>query len=352
MERQLLIERLDSSLVVEETAGGLVFRGIFQKADTVNANGRVYPRAVLEKALKEYQKLIDDNRAVGTLEHPEDNKTYLDRISHKITKVWMEEDGTVWGEAIALDTSAGRELQALLKAKVKVGISSRGWGTVQQQTTEDGKLVEIINDDYVLEAFDVVYSPSTPNAYVFVEHKKEVKNMKQKSLQIMKKRRGYSRYKVERLVESLLKACSKETKYKLEDFAQKLLSAVRSKSLSVQESIVFDAVKKMIAPLIDDEVKKFVIEDFTKINKKDSKLEEEVNFLRLENYKLRKALEESIDYKLLEDCKSVKEVNERILEEKEKLKRSVSIGAIAIKEEKEDAVQKWETIFKRISIRR
>lgn len=350
MERQLLIERLESSLVVEETVSGLVFRGIFQKADTVNANGRVYPRAVLEKALKEYQKLIDDNRAVGTLEHPEDNKTYLDRISHKITKVWMDEDGTVWGEAIALDTSAGKELQALLKAKVKVGISSRGWGTVQQQTTEDGKLVEIINDDYVLEAFDVVYSPSTPNAYVFVEHKKEVKPMKTKSSKPVRK--AYSRYKVERLVENLLKAFSEETKHKLQDFAYQLLSAVKSQPLSAQESIVFDAVKKLIAPLIDEQVKKSVVEDFTKINKQDSKLEEEVNFLRLENYKLRKALEEGIDYKLLEDCKSVREVNERVLEEKEKLKRNVSVGAIAIKEEKEDTVQKWETIFKRISIRR
>lgn len=136
-------------------------KGIYQKADTPNGNKRVYPRAVLESAVKSVQENVTAGRMLGELDHPADAKIHLDKVSHVITNLEMQPSGEVYGEAEVLETPAGRILESLLKSKVKLGISSRGFGSTKEK---DGGLQEVQND-YHLVTFDIVADPSTPGAY-------------------------------------------------------------------------------------------------------------------------------------------------------------------------------------------
>lgn len=147
-------------------------KGIFQKGDTPNGNGRSYPGAVLEAAVNSTLNLVQEGRMLGELDHPADAKIHLDKVSHKVTKLEMK-NGTVYGEAEVLKTPAGKILESLLKSGVKLGISSRGFGS----TKEVGGLHEV-QDDYKLVTFDIVSDPSTPGAfpnpvYEHKEHKKQ-----------------------------------------------------------------------------------------------------------------------------------------------------------------------------------
>lgn len=158
----------------------LKVRGIFQRGDEKNGNGRIYPTSLWEKVIpsKEVQERIAKRQMLGELEHPKDGETDLKRVSHVITKLWLE-GNLVWGESEILDTENGRTLATLLKARTGVGISSRGRGSSHFENNS-----EIVEDDYVLETFDFVYNPSTKDAYPVISEKvnsiKEGRNMIQK----------------------------------------------------------------------------------------------------------------------------------------------------------------------------
>jgi hypothetical protein len=136
-------------------------KGIFQKADTPNGNKRVYPRGILEGAVKSTSQLVSEGRMLGELDHPDDAKIHLDKVSHKITSLNMDlTNGIVFGEAEVLQTPAGKILESLIKSGVKLGISSRGFGSVK----EINGLNEVQND-FKLVTFDIVSDPSTPGAF-------------------------------------------------------------------------------------------------------------------------------------------------------------------------------------------
>ncbi len=135
-------------------------KGIFQKSDTPNGNRRTYPRAVLESALSSTTDMVVEGRMLGELDHPDDAKIHLDKVSHKITTLTMDPSGSVIGEAEVLQTPAGKILESLIKSGVKLGISSRGFGS----TKEVNGLNEV-QDDFKLVTFDIVSDPSTPGAY-------------------------------------------------------------------------------------------------------------------------------------------------------------------------------------------
>lgn len=135
-------------------------KGLFQKGDTPNGNGRSYPAAVLESAISSVNPTVQEGRMLGELDHPDDAKIHLDKVSHKVTKLEMGSDGSVYGEAEVLTTPAGKILESLIKSGVKLGISSRGFGS----TKEVGGLHEV-QDDYKLVTFDIVSDPSTPGAF-------------------------------------------------------------------------------------------------------------------------------------------------------------------------------------------
>jgi len=143
--------------------GTTILSGIMQKADALNGNGRVYPRRVLEKEIKNYQKLVNERRALGELDHPDDSVINLKNASHLVTDVWWDGEN-VMGKVRVLSTPSGQVLKSLVEAGVKLGISSRGLGSTQEK---NGKTY--VNEDFQLICFDFVSEPSTPGAYMLGE---------------------------------------------------------------------------------------------------------------------------------------------------------------------------------------
>ena len=141
-----------------------IMRGILQKADVLNQNGRIYPREVLEAEIANYQKFIVENRALGELDHPDSSVVELKNTSHIIREATIDNEGVVWGAIEVLPTPAGNILKGLVEAGVTIGISSRGVGSTKN---EGGRT--IVQDDYQLICWDIVSEPSTPNAFIMKE---------------------------------------------------------------------------------------------------------------------------------------------------------------------------------------
>jgi len=159
--------------------GGMFLTGKLQEAEVQNGNGRVYPRPVLEREVKRYASVVKDNRALGELDHPDSSIINLANVSHMITEVWM--DGpSVMGKVKVLDTPSGQILRALVDSGVKIGISSRGMGSV---TETQGKT--IVEDDFQLICFDIVSEPSTPNAFMALSENKLMNERIQKKNKII-----------------------------------------------------------------------------------------------------------------------------------------------------------------------
>jgi len=145
--------------------GGMMLSGKLQEADVQNGNGRVYPFQTLMREVKTYQKLVKENRALGELDHPDDSVINLRNASHMVTSVWMEEKN-VMGKVKVLDTPSGKILRSLVESGVKLGISSRGMGSVSE-----GNGSTMVEDDFQLICFDFVSEPSTPGAFMMKEAK-------------------------------------------------------------------------------------------------------------------------------------------------------------------------------------
>ena len=162
---QLIAEQIQEvEYIVEEKDGGkdMKIRGIFMQADQKNRNGRVYPMSVLEKEVARYNKeFVAEGRAFGELGHPEGPTVNLDRVSHMITK--LEADGKNFiGEAKLLSTPMGEIAKALIKDGGKLGVSSRGMGSLVSR----GGANYVKDDFYLATAADIVADPSAPQAFV------------------------------------------------------------------------------------------------------------------------------------------------------------------------------------------
>ena len=140
--------------------GPMKIKGIFGRCNEKNNNGRIYPTAVLEGQLKKVQPLISERRLCGELDHPQNDTVKLSNASHLITKLEMKGSELI-GEAEVLQTPAGLTAQALVNGGVKIGISSRGMGTLSEDQNGD----KIVNEDFRLVTFDLVADPSTRGAY-------------------------------------------------------------------------------------------------------------------------------------------------------------------------------------------
>lgn len=152
--------------------GKIILKGILQKADTLNQNGRVYPKAVLEREVRNYQKFINERRAIGELDHPSTSVVELKNGSHIITEAYLDGD-VVYGTIEVLDKlPMGKILQGYIEHGIKVGISSRGVGST---TNESGRTR--VNDDFQLICWDMVAEPSTPGAFMMSEGKVEYDKM-------------------------------------------------------------------------------------------------------------------------------------------------------------------------------
>ena len=146
--------------------GRLVVKGVLQRAEAKNQNGRVYPKDTLMREAKKYQEVqIAERRALGELDHPDSSVVNLNNVSHNVLEMHWKDNDLV-GTVEVLGTPAGNILKELFKSGIKLGISSRGLGSVKEMNeNEDGGTVEV-QPDFELIAFDFVSNPSTHGAFL------------------------------------------------------------------------------------------------------------------------------------------------------------------------------------------
>lgn len=154
----------DAQYIVEENEGkkNYSIKGVFLQSDIKNRNGRVYPSNVLMKEVKRYNaEFINKNRAFGELGHPEGPTVNLERVSHMIKKLYPEGKNFI-GEAKIMDTPYGKIVKSLIDEGAKLGVSSRGMGSL---VTKNGQNT-VGEDFYLATAADIVADPSAPDAFV------------------------------------------------------------------------------------------------------------------------------------------------------------------------------------------
>ena len=152
---------------ISDNNGRLVVKGVLQRANAKNQNGRVYPRDTLMKEAEKYSKVqIKERRALGELDHPDSSVVNLNNVSHNVLEMHWKGDDLV-GTVEVLSTPAGNILKELFKSGIKLGISSRGLGSVEEIHEGDGhEPVVKVQPDFELIAFDFVSNPSTHGAFL------------------------------------------------------------------------------------------------------------------------------------------------------------------------------------------
>jgi hypothetical protein len=169
MEKKLLVDTITFDVTpeminesMEKNNGRLLVKGVLQRAEAQNQNGRVYPRNILMREAKKYADVnIKERRALGELDHPDSSVVNLNNVSHNVVEMHWNGDDLV-GTVEVLGTPAGNILKELFKAGIKLGISSRGLGSVKQL----GEGSVQVQDDFELIAFDFVSNPSTHGAFL------------------------------------------------------------------------------------------------------------------------------------------------------------------------------------------
>ena len=175
MNKQLLVDvrpfdvsRKKINESIKENDGRLVVKGVLQRAESKNQNGRVYPREVLLKEVAKYlENQVTERRALGELDHPESSVVNLNNASHNIVEMhWNGDD--LMGTVEVLSTPAGNILKELFRSGIKLGISSRGLGSVEPiEEKEEGEDTVEVQPDFELIAFDFVSNPSTQGAFLY-----------------------------------------------------------------------------------------------------------------------------------------------------------------------------------------
>ena len=150
---------------IKENNGKLIVKGVLQRAESKNQNGRIYPKDVLMRESKKYLKeFISQHRALGELDHPESSVVNLQNVSHNVKEMHWEGDNLL-GTVEVLGTPSGNILKEIFKSGIKLGISSRGMGSVET-VSEGGEQSQEVQPDFELIAFDFVSNPSTHGAFM------------------------------------------------------------------------------------------------------------------------------------------------------------------------------------------
>jgi hypothetical protein len=161
---KLITETIEEVAYLTENSNGEkqhFIEGVFMQAETKNKNGRVYPKPILVKEAQRYvTEYVNKNRALGELNHPSGPSVNLDRVSHKVT--WLyENNNDFYGKAKILDTPCGQIVKNLMNEGVKLGVSTRGMGSLEKRGG-----INVVKEDFMLAAIDIVADPSAPNAFV------------------------------------------------------------------------------------------------------------------------------------------------------------------------------------------
>jgi hypothetical protein len=173
MSKQILIDYIPFEVSLEQinesikNNGKLIVKGVLQRAEAKNQNGRVYPRETLMREAKKYVDIqIKERRALGELDHPDSSVVNLNNVSHNIMEMHWNGDDLV-GTVEVLGTPSGNILKELFKSGIKLGISSRGLGSVKEVTEgDDNDNTVEVQPDFELIAFDFVSNPSTHGAFL------------------------------------------------------------------------------------------------------------------------------------------------------------------------------------------
>ena len=177
MSKQLLVDYIPFEISreminesIDKNNGRLIVKGILQRAEAKNQNGRVYPRETLMREAKKYSDInIRERRALGELDHPDSSVVNLNNASHNVLEMHWNDDDLV-GTVEVLGTPAGNILKELFKAGIKLGISSRGLGSVKEIKEDDSDAssddIKQVQPDFELIAFDFVSNPSTHGAFM------------------------------------------------------------------------------------------------------------------------------------------------------------------------------------------
>ena len=173
MSKQVIVDYIPFEIspqqineAMKENNGKLVVKGVLQRAEAKNQNGRVYPREILVRESKKYdENFVKQNRALGELDHPDSSVVNLQNVSHNVKEMHFEGDNLV-GTCEILTTPSGNILRELFKNGIKLGISSRGLGSVEMVQEANGDTVSKVGDDFELIAFDFVSNPSTHGAFL------------------------------------------------------------------------------------------------------------------------------------------------------------------------------------------
>ena len=168
--KQLIVDYLPFEIKPEQinesmkgNNGKLIVKGVLQRAESKNQNGRIYPKEILVREAKKYtDEFINQRRAMGELDHPESSVVNLQNVSHNVKEMHFEGDNLM-GTVEVLGTPSGNILKELFKSGIKLGISSRGMGSVESVNEGEAQEVE---PDFELIAFDFVSNPSTHGAFL------------------------------------------------------------------------------------------------------------------------------------------------------------------------------------------
>jgi hypothetical protein len=175
MSKQLIVDYMPFEVTpqqinesISKNDGRLIVNGVLQRANAKNQNGRVYPRETLMREAENYSKIqIKERRALGELDHPDSSVVNLNNVSHNIMEMHWANDDLV-GTVEVLGTPAGNILKELFKSGIKLGISSRGLGSVEElgEADDKGNQTVAVQPDFELIAFDFVSNPSTQGAFL------------------------------------------------------------------------------------------------------------------------------------------------------------------------------------------
>jgi len=168
MDKRLIVDTIPFDVTPEKinesmssNGGRLIVKGVLQRAESQNQNGRVYPREILMREAKKYtDEFIKERRAMGELDHPDSSVVNLQNVSHNILEMHWQNNDLV-GTVEVLSTPAGNILKELFKGGIKLGISSRGLGSIKSESKGDE-----VQSDFELIAFDFVSNPSTHGAFL------------------------------------------------------------------------------------------------------------------------------------------------------------------------------------------
>ena len=174
MSKQILVDYIPFEITpqqinesIKNNDGRLVVNGVLQRAEAKNQNGRIYPKDTLMREAQKYASIqVKERRALGELDHPDSSVVNLNNVSHNILEMhWKDDD--LLGTVEVLGTPAGNILKELFKSGIKLGISSRGLGSVEEIHESDGhEPIVKVQPDFELIAFDFVSNPSTHGAFL------------------------------------------------------------------------------------------------------------------------------------------------------------------------------------------